>query len=143
MPFAVVPGERDGLARQVRSLAKDRQSIVFVDTPPNNREILSRAGMVADAVIVPVVPTGLDINRLTPTLELLHDLEASKGQLAVGILLTRWDERKILGREAIEALRGFPLMKAKIRGLERYAQSFGQVPTYLDEYKPAWKELQS
>src|SRR5271157_5468925 len=62
MPFAVVPGERDGLARQVRSLAKDKQSIVFVDTPPNNREILSRAGMVADAVIVPVVPTGLDIN---------------------------------------------------------------------------------
>jgi len=142
LPFNVIPAERDGLARQVRTLAKDKRHVIVIDTPPNNREILTRAGMIADTCVVPVVPTGLDIDRLTPTLELLRDLEATRGELGVAILFCRWDERTILAREAADALADFPVLKTKIRGLTRYAQAFGDAPAYLDEYKAAWKELQ-
>jgi chromosome partitioning protein len=141
MPFDVVAAEREGLAQQVRALAKDKSRVVLIDTPPNNREILTRAGMLADVCIVPVVPTGLDLNRLTPTLKMLAEIEATRGSLVVAILLSRWDGRTILGREAVDALKRFPLLKARIRALERYAQSFGSVPTYLDEYRAAWREL--
>lgn len=139
LPFKVVSAQRDRLAQQARELAQD--AVVIIDTPPNNREILTRAGMVATNVVVPVVPTGLDIDRMKPTLELLRDVQASKGSLDVAILLTRWDGRTLLAREAIEALEGYPVLSTRIRHLARYAQAFGTVPSYLNEYDNAWGEL--
>jgi chromosome partitioning protein len=143
MPFEVVAADRDGLAQQARALtAKDKHHVVIIDTPPNSREILTRAGMLADVCIVPVTPTGVDMNRLTPTLKLLRDIEATRGgKLDVAILLCKWDGHTILAREAVAALKGWPLLRTKIRGLERYAQAFSATPTYLDEYRAAWKEL--
>ena len=140
MPFQVVAGERDRLAQQARALAQEGV-VVFIDTPPNNREILTRAGMVATNVIVPVVPTGLDIDRMKPTLELLRDVEATKGNLDVAVLLTRWDGRTLLAHEAEEALKDYPVLGSRIRHLTRYAQAFGTIPTYLEEYESAWKEV--
>jgi chromosome partitioning protein len=85
----------------------------------------------------------LDVNRLRPSLELLRDIEAERGRLKVAILFTRWDGRQILAREAQEALESFPVIDAKIRQLARYAQAFGERPTYLDEYAAVWRELRS
>jgi chromosome partitioning protein len=140
MPFQVVPGERDRLAQQARTLEQEG-AVVIIDTPPNNREILTRSGMVASNVLVPVVPTGLDVDRMKPTLELLRDVEATKGALDVAILLTRWDGRTVLAREAEDALKEFPVLNARIRYLTRYAQAFGTIPSYLEEYMSAWKEI--
>lgn len=139
LPFRVEEGHRDSLARQVRALA--RTSVVIIDTPPNDREILHRASILGDHVLVPLKPTGVDVNRLRPTLELLRDVEATRGDLDVAILFTHWDGRKVLAREAIEALGRFPVLDTKIRDLTRYEQSFGAAPTYLLEYGAAWKEL--
>lgn len=140
MPFAVVPAERDRMAQQVREIEGNRH-IVIIDTPPNNREILTRAGMLAERVVVPVVPTGLDLDRMKPTLELLRDIEVTRGSLDVAILLTRWDGRTVLAREAAAALEAYPLLPARIRQLTRYAQAFGTVPHYLTEYNSVWEEL--
>lgn len=139
LPFETVPAERDSLARQVRSLSESGD--VVIDTPPNNREMLMRTAMLADLIVVPVKPTGMDVDRLMPTLELLRDAEATRGALDVAILFTQWDGRRVLSREATEALEGFPLLEARIRALARYEQAFGTVPAYLDEYEQAWKEL--
>jgi chromosome partitioning protein len=142
LPFEVLPANRNALAQQVRALqAADPNRIVIIDSAPNNREMLTRAGMVANVVVVPVVPTGLDIDRLAPTLELLRDIEATRGELDVAILLTRWAGRKRLAREALEALGSYPVLDAKIRALTAYEEAFGGVPGYLDEYQAAWKEL--
>lgn len=140
LPFEVIPGERDRLAQQVRALTKNG-AVIIVDTPPNNREILMRSSMVSDAILVPVKPTGLDVDRLVPTLELLRDVEATRGSLDVAILLTHWDRRKALAQEAVEALKDFPVLSSKVRDLTRYEQAFGTVPTYLFEYQAVWREL--
>lgn len=137
LPFGIIPGERNGIARQVRALKGN----VILDTPPNDREILVRVAGLAKVCIVPVGCAGLDVDRLRPTLELLRDLQAERRGLDVEILLTRWDARTILSREAAEALKGYPVLKAKIRQLARYAQAFGVSPTYLEEYARAWKEI--
>lgn len=141
--FDVVANERNGLARQVGALTKGKRQAVFLDAPPNDREILIRAATIADVCVVSVTPTGLDVDRLMPTLELLRDVEASRRGLAVVILLTRWSGYQVLAREAVEALKGFPVLKARIRQLARYAQAFGALPRYLDEYRVAWRELRS
>ena len=75
LPFEVVAAERDRLAQPARALEAAGET-VFVDTPPNSREILSRAAFVSSSVIVPLIPTGLDMDRMMPTLELLRDVDA-------------------------------------------------------------------
>ena len=142
LPFRVVPAERDGLAQQVRR-EHGTGALIVVDTPPNSRELLTRASMVATHVIVPVLPTGLDIDRMMPTLRLLRDTQATKDGLDVGILLTHWDKRKSLAGEASAALDEYPVFDAKIRDLTRYEQAFGTTPSYLAEYAQVYRELRN
>jgi chromosome partitioning protein len=143
LPFEVVAAERDRLARQARELDGKRgdRRVVIVDTPPNDREVLRTAASVADRVVVPVAPTGVDVNRLRATLEVLLDVEAIRGDLDTSILLTRWDGRKRLAREAEELLGRFPLLDSRIRALTRYEDGFGGRPWYLEEYGKAWEEV--
>jgi chromosome partitioning protein len=143
LPFEVVAAERDRLARQARELDGKRgdRRVVIVDTPPNDREVLRTAASVADRVVVPVAPTGVDVNRLRATLEVLLDVEAIRGDLDTSILLTRWDGRKRLAREAEELLGQFPLLDSRIRALTRYEDGFGGRPWYLEEYGKAWEEV--
>jgi chromosome partitioning protein len=138
--FEVLAATRDGLARQARGCER-QGGVVIIDGPPNSREALWASSAVANRVVVPVAPTGLDINRLRSTLEVLLDIEASKGELDTCILLTRWDERKILAREAEALLADFPVMSAKVRALARYENAFGSMPEYLLEYDDVWKEI--
>lgn len=142
LSFEVVAAERDRLARQARALEQEGRTVI-VDAPPNDREILWAAAAVADRVVVPVSPTGVDVNRLRSTLEVLLDVEATRGELDTSILLTRWDRRKRLAREAEELLSGFPLLDVRIRSLTRYEDGFGGPPSYLEEYKQAWTEVTS
>jgi len=140
LPFKVVTLERDRLAQQAKSPEAAGET-VFIDTPPNSREVLSRTAFVSSSVIVPLIPTGLDMDRMMPTLELLRDVEASRGSLDVAILLNRWDGRKKLAQEALEALASYPILDAKVRALTRYEQAFGTVPSDLDEYRAVWQEV--
>lgn len=140
LPFEVLEGQKDGLARQARALDREGHTVI-IDAPPNNREVLWAAAAVADRVVVPISPTGVDVNRLRATLEVLLDVEETKGELDTSILLTRWDKRKRLAREAEELLSRFPLLSPKIRSLTRYEDGFGARPTYLEEYEAAWEEV--
>lgn len=140
LPFEVVAAEKDRLARQARALEREGRT-VLIDAPPNDREVLWASAAVADRIVVPVAPTGVDVNRLRATLEVLLDVEATRGELDTSILLTRWDRRKRLAREAEGLLARFPLLDARIRFLTRYEDGFGGRPVYLEEYEPAWKEV--
>lgn len=140
LAFPVVEIQKDGLARQARALEKEGRTVI-IDAPPNSREVLWAAAAVADRVVVPVAPTGVDVNRLRATLEVLLDVEATRGELDTSILLTRWDKRKRLAREAEELLGRYPLLDARIRSLARYEDGFGGAPSYLEEYESAWTEV--
>ena len=140
LPFEVLGAERDRLARQARTLEREGRTVI-IDAPPNNREVLWAASAVADRVVVPVAPTGVDVNRLRATLEVLLDVEATRGELDPQILLTRWDRRKRLAREAEDLLGKFPLLESRIRALTRYEDGFGMRPFYLEEYEQAWTEV--
>lgn len=78
LPFEVLEAKKDGLARQARALEKEGRTVI-IDAPPNSREALWAAAAVADRVVVPVAPTGVDVNRLRATLEVLLDVEATRG----------------------------------------------------------------
>jgi chromosome partitioning protein len=140
LPFEVQVGEHATLAQQARALEKAGH-LVIIDCPPNNEATLVRAASLADHVVVPAKPTGLDLDQLGGTAQLLADIEATRGQLDSAILLTHYNARRRLAREALDALRGYPVLKSHVRNLAKYEESFGTVPSYLDEYKAAFKEL--
>ncbi|MBZ9751741.1 ParA family protein [Deinococcus sp. HMF7604] len=140
LPFEVVAGEPDRLARQVKA-PRTAGHLVIIDTPPNSRELLMRAASLADIALVPVAPTGLEIDRLRPTLELLADMQAQREELDVAILLTRYNPRRRLAKEAEEALTGLPVLSSRIRELESYKAAFGAGPTDLGEYAAVWNEV--
>jgi chromosome partitioning protein len=63
---------------------------VVIDTPPGEMSITRSAIRAVPLVLVPVSPTGLDIDRLRPTWEALADLEPTHPLgLAVGVLLAK------------------------------------------------------
>lgn len=140
LPFPVVAVSAD-VARQCRQL-QTQHGVVIVDSPPNHREMLAAVAESADHVVVPTLPTGLDLDRLRPTLALLRELDMRR-PIDAAILLNRWTRRERLSREALEALesRGLPVLRARVRDLARYRQSFGGRPTYTVEFMSVWKEV--
>jgi chromosome partitioning protein len=140
--FEVVKGDRNNLGKQAREL-EGKGLIVVIDAPPNNRDILTLAGMLASFVVVPVVPTGLDVDRLRNTLAVIGNIEAIRGALNYAVLLTRFTGRKKQARDALKELGVLSMFDARIRQLTVYEESFGNVPTYLDEYAAVWQEIKT
>ena len=141
-PFEVVAAERNSLMRQARDLARSGRTVI-IDTPPNNREILKSAATVADVVLVPVLPTGLDVDRLATTLELLSDLEAALEHFNYAIVLNRFDARKGMAHDANSALNAHPRLTTVIKSLSAYEKVFGQTPTELSQFRAIWNEIRS
>ncbi|WP_229775945.1 ParA family protein [Deinococcus ruber] len=140
LPFSVIPADRNSFMRQAKDLARAGH-IVVIDTPPNNREVLKSAATIADVVLVPVLPTGLDVDRLGTTLDLLRDLEAALDEFNYAVVLNRYDARKGMAKEANQALDNLPRLTTVIRALASYEKAFGHIPSDLVQFREIWNEL--
>lgn len=140
--FEVVPAEKDRLGRQAKAYAAEGKTVI-IDCAPNNRDSLFSAALASDVIVVPVAPTGQDVNRLGPTLELLLQVEESRKADLVYILVTKWDRRRTLAKEFIEVFRAYPLLNSKVSNRVIYQKEFGRVPNYLREYENVIEEVMS
>ncbi len=137
LQYPVVAADHETLSKVVRSIEGD----IVIDTPPNDREIIMKACLVADEVIVPVAATGHDMSRLASTMAEVEAIEQARNKPLASVLLTRWKPGLNIGREVAKAMekREVPVVEAKIRNLTRY-EAF-TAPVYLDEYQAVLKEL--
>lgn len=129
--------------KDLRDTAKRLEAsgaVVVVDTPPNLRDMAMGAAGIASVAVLPVSPSGLDLDRLVETLAVLRQVEGMRGAFPVGVLLTRFDVREKLAKDAVEALEAYPMFDTRIRALARY-KSFGDPPSYLEEYAALWNEI--
>ena len=117
---------------------------VVIDTGPADGAIIRSAVMAADLVIVPASPTGLDVNRLMPTVELLAEVDAIH-PVQVGVLLTRVRRGTLSARGVREVLAeiGLPLFDTAIPLAEMYAGSFGIAPVDLGAYEELIQEMKA
>lgn len=131
------------LHRHLPSLAAGFDHVI-VDTPPGDTGVISSAVMAVDMVIVPVAPTGLDVDRMRPTWELLTDIEPVHPVL-VGVLLTKVRARTLSARDIRKVLDGigYPVLETEIPLAEMYAGSFGFVPAVLGRYGDLLTEIKS
>lgn len=139
LEYPVIAASVDDVVEIVSDLS---DGIVVVDTPPNDEALIYRTGTIADEMIVPLAPTGLDVGRLATTTRTIADLERVRKRPLASVLLTRWDKRLTLSREIDELLRDrqLPLLDSRIRDLTRYTEF--ATPTYLIEYRAVLEELE-
>lgn len=144
LPFTVVSLPVSDMHKRLADLGRGYDHVV-IDTPPGDLGIIRSAVMAVDLVIVPVAPTGLDLNRMRPTFELLAELEPVRA-VDVGVLLVKVRARTLNARGARELLAelDYPVMDTEIPLAEMYASSFGSDPTNdLGRYADLIGELKS
>jgi chromosome partitioning protein len=144
LPFTVVSLPVSDMHKRLADLGRGYDHIV-IDTPPGDLAIIRSAVMAVDLVLVPVAPTGLDLNRMRPTFELLAELEPVRA-VDVGVLLVKVRARTLNARGARELLAelDYPVLDTEIPLAETYASSFGSDPTSdLGRYADLIGELKS
>jgi chromosome partitioning protein len=142
-PFTVVSMPVRTLHRDLADLGSGYDHVV-IDTPPADNGIIRSAVMAVDTVIVPASPTGLDVNRIMPTIDLLAEVEPIH-PVMVGVLLTKVRRGTVSARSVRDILAeaGLPVLDTEIPLAEQYAGSFGVAPTDLGAYEDLIKELAS
>lgn len=143
LPFEVAGMPVKTVHKDVPAIARGFDHVVL-DTPPGNIPIIKSAVLAADVVLVPVSSSGIEVNRLSPTFELLSELEVGHS-FSVAVLLVKMDYRTTASREVRDIVTkdlGLPVMATEIPDTERYKQSFGgSLPVDLGQYGVLVKEL--
>ncbi len=142
LPFNVVGLPTRDVHKKVRGLAGDYAHVVL-DTPPGELAIARAALLAADAALVAVSPTAMDLDRVMATLELIAEVEPLT-DLTFQVLLTRVRRISREGRDAREAMEemGLPVMRTEVPQLSFYSDAFGEaLGENLGEYERAAAEL--
>jgi chromosome partitioning protein len=142
LPFTVVSMPTRDVHVRLGDLGAGYEHVI-VDTPPGDLGIIRSAILAADTVLVPVSPTGLDLNRIRPTFEVLAEIGVSH-PVQVGVLLTkvRRGTRSARAARGVLAEHGYPAMTTEIPLAEHFAAAFGTVPSVAGEYWELLAELE-
>ncbi len=135
-PFPVVGLPVKDLHKRVKPLARDYEHVV-VDTPPGHTAIVRSAVLAADAVLIPVQATLMDVDRLAPTLDVLGEV-SEINDVDVHVALTRV-QRNTLDPGMVRAVlaeMGLDVLGLEIGQRVAYARSFGLEVGDLLEYEP-------
>jgi chromosome partitioning protein len=138
LPFTVVSMPARDVHLRLTDLGAGYEHVV-VDTPPGDFGIIRSAILACATVLVPVSPTGLDLNRIRPTFEVLAEIGVSH-PVEVGVLLTKV-RRGTRSARAARAEQGYPALNTEIPLAEHFAGAFGSVPTVVGEYWELLAEL--
>ena len=138
----VIPVASRDLAKRVRPMLADYAHVLF-DVGPKNPSLLRQAMSLSDEVVVPVRPSTSEVRELPKSFELAAEVDAVHELRASTLLVqVRSGTRGATDARTILTELSLPVMAAEIRLLERYAFSFGSVPTDLGDYEQVLDELQ-
>ncbi len=130
LPFPVTPANKITLGRP------SSYDFTVIDTPPGAADIIQAAIDAADVVVVPTAPSGLDLQRVWPTLE-------ASAHKPAGVLLTSAElGTKLLDltKEALES-EGVFVFENIIGKRQAIRQAFGVCPTSFHGYRDLLKEI--
>lgn len=127
-PFRIVGMATRELHRRVPEVARSNE-IVIIDVPQmeDHAGIARSAMRLADELVIPVAPHGIEINRMAPVLEEIEQMEAARqGPARVSVLLNRVVRSSTTRTETREDLTedGYQVLKTEVPFVNRYSQSF-------------------
>lgn len=132
-PFRITGLPTKEVHRRVPELAKPDE-IVIVDVPQmEDHAGIARSVMrLADELVIPVAPHGIEINRMAPVLEEIEQMDAARERPArVSVLLNRVVKSSTVRDETREDLTadGYHVLTTEIPFVLRYSQSFAMPVT--------------
>ncbi len=128
LPPIFVSGQADdsALAKNVK-LLDDQFDLVLIDGTPSLSKTTSRILLLADLVLIPIQPSGLDIWATELFIERLADAVEQKGRpIPAHFVLNQHDDRLSLDRdtrEAIAEMPGIGLLKTSIKTRQSYRKA--------------------
>jgi chromosome partitioning protein len=140
---------RETVLKKALAGVSTRYDLAIVDCAPSLGLLTVAALVAADAVLIPTLPSGLDLRGLALFLRSLEAIRELNPALEIlGILVTQFDSRLVVHRQAVEAMRsaGLPLLDVMIGRSVRVAQAAGEGKT-IGELAPgnpqaaAYKQL--
>lgn len=128
-PFRIVGLATRELHRRVGEFARS-DDVVVIDAPQmeDHAGIARSVLRFADDLVIPVAPTGIEVNRMTPVRREIDDLEPVRAKPArVSVLLNRVVTQAASGADTREILTddGWHVLRTTIPRREAFAQSFG------------------
>lgn len=141
LSYSVISRPAPDVAKWLPTVAVGYDHVV-IDTPPSTLPIVKSAVMAADVVLVPCAPSGVEVNRLAPTFEMLAEIEPVH-PVGAGVLLNkmRYGTNSARSIREILAERGYPVMANEIPLHEAYTAAFGTVPVVTTVWRDLVKEL--
>jgi len=127
LPNIPVFGSEDGrvLTQTVRGLYKDYE-VVIIDGTPSLNKVTSKIIMLSDLVLIPILPSGLDLWATEMFLERYKDAEEQKEEKIPGyFILNQFDTRTNMSKDLIEVLDEMEIkpIKASIKSRMVYKEA--------------------
>jgi chromosome partitioning protein len=107
LPFAVQDlafSSRRPVAEWAAAVRRIHNEIVVVDTPPSDDSLAASIAL-ADVAVIPVLPSGLDLEATNRTLEIVGAVRARRADhVHVVLVPNRVDRRTLEGRQLVEEM---------------------------------------
>ncbi len=123
-PATVVGITEPIIHRQIPRIRKDYDFIV-IDTPPHAEAVARSAIIAADLVIIPVLPSPVDLWSAATTRKIVLDAQAQRQEIECRLLLSRVVPNTTLTEETVEALEAFdiPIFTTRLHQRQAYPRS--------------------
>lgn len=137
--FPVLGMPKETLYQEIQGLSAGFDDIV-IDGPPRVASVLKAAIASADAVLVPVKPSSLDVWAATDVVKLIQEVQMLKPALQARFVINERRPNTRLARDVIAALKeiGLPVCETSIHTRAAYPVAIGQGRTVFDT-EPASK----
>lgn len=141
--FTVVGMPKASIHKEIHLLAKDYDEIV-IDGPPRIAELARSILLAADIVVVPLLPSPLDVWAAAETVDLVREAQIYKPDLKCCLVVNRKVGFSAIGRDVRRALRELdvPLLEADIAQRVAFAESLAAGDTVTSEQdRKGFKEI--
>lgn len=145
-PFRIIGMPSKELHRRIPEIARPDE-VVVIDVPQmeDHKGIARSALRLADELVIPIAPHGIEINRMAPVQDEIEDIQPLRNEPArVSVLINRINRSSTTHVETREDLTddGWHVLTTMIPFVNRYSQSFGlPVTARATEFEALAEEL--
>ena len=126
LPAVPVYGLTDGmeLSKNIKHLNQSHE-IVIIDGTPSLSQVTSKIILLADLLIIPILPSGLDIWATEKFIERYRDAEVQKEEVIPAYFLINQNQTTNLSREVKEVLEttGIPVFTNSLKNRIAYREA--------------------
>lgn len=141
--FTVVGMAKATIHKEIELITKDYDDIV-IDAPPRIAELGRSILLASDVVVIPLLPSQLDVWAAAESVDLVREAQVFKPNLKAFLAINRKIVNTAIGRDVRDALKELevPILKTDISQRVAFAESAASGETVLlDQRTKAAKEI--